>query len=210
MKKKRLLFYGGCHGSILASIFSRFAVSADQLLIHSILNYELIRNDTPFPIELLSEFDYLIYNPIINSANHRTDDLEKHAQNYDIKLVSYPWLQWNGYFVAPEHIKLYGLMWGYPKILELGKQCKDVDELAKNVETLFCPEEVFSSLNSSFERLWQYEQGIKISDFIQEEYRDRRLFNTPDHPTTFCYQYVANKIAEEIGVRLSANFQNLN
>jgi len=47
---------------------------------------------------------------------------------------------------------------------------------------------------------------ITISKFVSDNYRSKRLFLTPDHPSVHVYKYVAKEIANRIGVELDKSF----
>jgi hypothetical protein len=51
---------------------------------------------------------------------------------------------------------------------------------------------------------------IKVSDYIRQNYRDRLLFYSMNHPTLFVIQYVAEKIKDELSFgEINYNFDGL-
>ena len=55
----RILFYGGCHASILSGLLTKHSQSA-EVKAEVLTNFELIRLGDPFPFEKLCEYDAVV------------------------------------------------------------------------------------------------------------------------------------------------------
>src|SRR3569623_1621761 len=91
----RVLFYGGCHSTVLRALFARHAAAEHEF--EAIENYKIIAAGEPFPYERAATFDAVVYSPIRNKDDWNTSLLAERLPS-TVKLLSFPRLQWNGYF----------------------------------------------------------------------------------------------------------------
>jgi len=163
-------------------------------------NYELIGSGTPFPFDRLTSLDAVVYSPIRNKGEWNTSILQEKCDALGVRTVSYPWLQWNGYFPdvgdapAPHH-------WTYNRLAQMAQSGATLDEmrdLARDPDG-FDP---INYLEYAFKALSEHESDLdfQIGEFIRRHYQEHRLFWTPDHPTLALYAHVQKRIAQQLGI----------
>jgi len=190
-----VLFYGGCHAYVLKNTFNAFAPNGHSF--DCLINFDLIRANEPFPWAKMKNFDAIVFSPI-QHEDYKTELLKKFCDDHGIKHIAYPWMQWNGYFPAVKKGDfLGGVSWQYPDLY---------GPKAKPPEKRF----ILDNLDQSDEILRNFEKrhdvDVVISYFVRNNYRKRRLFLTPDHPTAFMYRYLVREIAEKLGIKLDASY----
>jgi hypothetical protein len=198
----KVLFYGGCHAVALEGMFRAAATGWHRF--DSLQNFVLINAGTPFPYERLRDFDAVVYSPVRNKDQWNTAHLVDRCKALRIETVSFPWLQWNGYF--PDVMELSGQaphIWSYRRFVELAAQGWTDAQLLADARS----REAFNPLpyrDWSFSTLEEHEAEVDlpISGFIRDNFQARRLLWTPNHPTLALYRFVMAGIAERLGLKL--------
>ncbi|WP_276121285.1 hypothetical protein [Pararhizobium qamdonense] len=190
----KILFYGGCHAAVLKRIFEQWAggLHAYELLT----NYEMIAAGSPFPYDHVSSFDVIIFSPITNKDEYNTENLVQFCREKRIDTVSFPWLQWNGYFPSAEKRNLFSRnYWYIPASMSIDNNSKSL---------------VLDKMAITTERLIEHERScntdVRVSAFIAEYYKEVPLFLTPDHPTNILYRFVAREISKRLEIPLKHDF----
>jgi hypothetical protein len=195
----RVFFYGGCHAPVLETLFRASAAGPHRF--SSLQNFELINAGTPFPYERLTDYDAVVYSPIRNKGEWNTVHLQERCDALRIPTVRFPWLQWNGYFPDVTQIDRPPHLWGYQRLIDRAGEGASFSELLAEARQGFDP---VAYAQYSFDRLEESEADvdIPISGFIREQYRQQRLFLTPNHPALPLYLYVQKQIASRLGIPL--------
>jgi hypothetical protein len=197
-----VLIYGGCHAVALRDLFRSNAPGSHHF--DCLQNYELINSGTPFPYERLPQYDAVVYSPVRNKGEWNTDLLKARCDAIGVKTVSFPWLQFNGYFPDVTDAGVPPHLWTYQYFKHHAAAGQGLDELRT---AAFAPETLnpFGYLDYAFSALAEHEGGLDISigSFVRDNFRKRRLFWTPNHPTLVLYEYVQREIASRLGIALS-------
>lgn len=189
-----VLFYGGCHAYVLKNTFKAFA--SEDHNFDCLINFDLIRSGKPFPWNKALEYDAIVFSPI-KHVDYPTEKLIKFCDKHGIRHISYPWMQWNGYF--PDVKKgdfLNGISWMYPNMHEDDGGLSP-DRIKENFETS-------NALLSKFES--HHQTDISIYRFVRENFREKRLFLTPDHPTAFLYKHLVRRVADRLDIDLDLSY----
>lgn len=208
-KPRKILFYGGCHAVALYRIFNQFA--AVPAVFDSLLNYQLIAEKKPFPLDRLKSFDTLVLSPILNKKNYNTHDLVKMCQDMGIKTVVYPWLQWNGYFpYATKGPFFTADSWYFGGLPNFDKYAT-LEEFQRAAGEAYANNAALQDhVKATTEHLKAHELAggcdISIVDFILKNYRSKRLFLTPDHPAKPFYDFFVREVSVRINVPVSDSF----
>lgn len=209
-RKKRILFYGGCHAATFKGIFARNCPDPDYAF-DCIVNFELIASRAPFPYERLKDYEYVVFSPIENKEDYNTEKLLSACREEGIRTIVYPWLQWNGYF---PYIRkgpfLTTLSWQHGLFPGFGA-LEDFDAFADAMSSALSDSNALdANLLATTERLRAQETrtgcDITVSDYILGNYARRRLFLTPDHPSKILYDYLAAELSGRLGVPLRESF----
>lgn len=201
----KALIYGGCHAGILANNLGQFAKGDHRF--DSLRNYELIDRREPFPYDRLRDYDAVVYSPIRNKGEWNTSHLLERCAKLGLQVISYPWLQWNGYFTnVTKPTDLLPHVWCLEGLLDLLASDASVETLRQEVEAgqrFSGAAQAYSDY--SFEELRRNEADcdIQIAPFVAANFQRVRLFATPDHPTSALYAYVCREIAARLGIRIS-------
>lgn len=217
----KLLIYGGCHAEAFKRILDKYALSAVEADI--IKNYKLIGTRKPFPYESLRNYDCILFNPILNQGEYNTTYIEEYCKARGIRFFKYPWLQWGGYWPTPMK-RTWGVNreWGLFHLKELAERCAQQFQFC-SAEQQFDVyyESLFQGLNfrglmeqeveKTTRLLQQREQegrvDFPISSFILENFRQKPLFLTPDHPSTELYKFVVRHVGSALNLRLDPSFE---
>lgn len=200
----RVLFYGGCHAGVMHQVFARHCQEPGFIGTY-IVNYQLIDKAADFPYHILSNFDAIVYSPILNKGPFNTSFLEERCDAIGLKRVSYPWLQWAGYHTGAE--KRPPVDWMYPAFVRARREHATFASFkAWALNDATTPEAVHAYLDHTTRHLREHEDrgapDIRVSDYILDNYRAKRLFVTPDHPSTELYKHVFRSVAEKLGVTM--------
>lgn len=208
---KKILIYAGCHGKIISDFLSL----DKNINISFIQNWEYIRDGIPFPLSELKKCDVFIYSPIYNKDNYNTDKILNEISDFHIKSISFPWLQWNGYF--PFYKQHGGLIsnnsyqWWYCSFLkELALKTSSFQDFCyKSLSDDLIDHETIKNLaNDSLNRLSTEGESdslccFNLSNLIRSSYTEEQLFLIPDHPSNLIYQKIFYILAHILNIKLS-------
>jgi hypothetical protein len=206
----KILFYGGCHASALARVFRRHG--RNVTLVEHLTNFMLIRKQQPVPYDYISRFDWVVFSPIMNKAQWNTSHLEEFCRTKNIRYLKYPWLQWNGYFpgVVRSDTPWYA-GWIHGKLVQQAPDFTDFETFREYVvhgDAL--ASDAKANIQTTTRELRNRETAacvdFPIADFIEQNYRYRRLFLIPDHPSSELYKYLVPLMAERMGVSIDESF----
>lgn len=174
--------------------------------------HRLVEKDVPEVINKIKAADLLIYQPIFSSPA-RPETLSSEflisKTKYGAHKISFPSIYFNGYFPHLDSFKGYvnelNLVHDYfiAYSCSIGFTEKETIELIQK-ENLY-PKDlslrlVKQSLKNLKNRETQFHIDIKLSDFIEDNYRHIKLFNTFNHPNKDIFRYTAESIMREIGI----------
>lgn len=178
---------------------------------NSLTNYQLIRKNIPVPYADFEKYDVIVFNPIRNKESYNTIHLEEYLTAKGVKYLKYPWIQWNGYFPNYSNISIgnwYQGWWpnNYKSFFyddsELSSSGECTESSAKSESA------VLESFNETTLRLTKNEHDcdLKLANFILKNYRELRLFLTPNHPSSHIYKYLSSEIASLLGLTIDSAF----
>lgn len=204
----RVLFYGGCHGAALRRIFERFGDGLTH--VDHLTNFQLIRKNLPVPYEQFTAFDVVVFSPIRNKADYNTVHLEEYLSSKGVRFIKFPWLQWEGYFPGMSRVSFPWYSGWWPTALEAaGEQFPTFEEFRAAVyDGSVLHQEALRHFDLTTQKLRIAEEDcdVRVVDFILENFRNRRMFLTPDHAGVELYKHVASQIAQKIGCTLDPAF----
>jgi hypothetical protein len=204
----RILFYGGCHASALRRIFEEFGKDVEE--VAHLTNFRLIRDRIAVPYEDFTKFDWVIFNPILNKEAYNTSHLEDFLKTHGVKFLKYPWLQWEGYFPKFEKAIFPWYTGWWPANLDaLPGAGDDFDRFREAVfagDALIEQAQEHLEMTNRFLRRLEANVDLPVSDYVLANYRQRRLFRTPDHPATPLYQHLVRMIESATGCRVDESF----
>ncbi|KAA2211312.1 hypothetical protein F0Q34_20700 [Pseudoroseomonas oryzae] len=208
---KRVLFYGACHASIFASVFSRWG-TRDDFVYDYATNWRMVLDGTPFPYDAVSQWDTIVFSPIENKEGYETWRVVEACKANGVRSICYPHLHWRGYFPKISKGRFFaGDEWHFPEIAESASASRSYEEFVRQVSELHT-DAVAIQLNAeeSTRHLELQEKtnqtAFRISDYIRSEYRNQRLFMTPGHPTQVLYAEAIRRLNEHLGHPLDPSY----
>ena len=214
----RVLFYGGCHAQVLRQMFATFAEGEHDY--QQLTNFTLIAAGQPFPYDMLPGFEWVVFSPIVNQPGYETAMLPERCRDLGVRSISFPWLQWNGYF--PGIVKGVSPFaadeWHYPHLIEQARRATSLQAFERRVYEGFRdaaegePDSagwVRAAVTETSEHLERLERDcavdLPISGFIAAWRYRVRLFLTPDHPSIALYRVIAADLARHLGIALDGS-----
>lgn len=203
----RLLIYGGCHALILKRLVDELGDSP-RTRVDLLINYDLVASNQPFNYDMLKNYDALIYSPIQNKGIYNTSYLDEACASSGVQAIRFPWLEWHGYAMSADKGQFWGHHgWHFPDLIALGRDFEDEQSFARTAIHEFPSAQTIRHLfDVTTQRLAAQEIEtdchVRVSGFIGENFRRRRLFLTPDHPTAELYRCVVEQIEALLGRRL--------
>lgn len=178
----------------------------------SLINYQLIDSAKDFPYDILQNYDAVVYSPILNKGVFNTSFLEERCDALGIKRVSYPWLQWGGYYPGAE--KRPHVDWAYADLIRARRGHSSFAGFKDwALSQWLSADEIRARFEQTTRHLREHEErsgtDVRVCDFIMDTHRARQLFVTPDHPSVELYRYVFKEICDRLGVALDPAFNAL-
>lgn len=202
-----IVFYGNCQCHVLSNIFNSI-IDKTKYNIKDVSNYKLIKNNDILPEEVFKNADVLIYQPLNGHGKLDSDYIISNIISKNCITVSFPYLYFLGYF--PDYIDLEDekLPYQYKGINDIIEKNKNVSK-GDLLDIIFnimkggyvSGNEIIDKFNYSINKLKEKEEkcDLKYSQFIIDNYKDKKLFHSPNHPSNV----VLNKLFNDIIIKLN-------
>jgi hypothetical protein len=221
---KKCLVYGNCQSSVVRLYLhqhSEFAAHYELLDINPV--HLLEEKDVSYLESIVRAIDLFIYQPVSSSYRgipQLSTDYLKSLLKPTSQTISFPVAYFIGYNPEIYYLRIRdesgeiirkddGSVPQSPyayhdkNILTLFSEGKGVDTTARTIkqEDFYAPDYVVIKLEETLSNLRLREQTIdlKISDFIEENFRKFRLFHVFNHPATWLIAYVTDLILKAQG-----------
>ncbi|GJE61746.1 WcbI family polysaccharide biosynthesis putative acetyltransferase [Methylobacterium trifolii] len=207
----RLLVYGGCHALIIKRLIDELGPQGRHE-VDLLINFQVVASGKPFPYERLRDYDAVIYSPIQNKGDYNTVFLDAACAEAGVSTIRFPWLEWHGHAPGADKGRFWGHHgWYFPDLIDLSRQFWDLDAFSRHARAEFPSEDgirqVFAySTRKLIAQEEHFDCEVRVSDFILDGFRDRRMFLIPDHPTLLLYRHVVEAIERLVGTRLVASW----
>ncbi len=205
MDNKNILIYSNCQGKPIMVLLKR---CFPHNKIEHIPAHTYIKEKKILPGDLFRNCDIFIYQPIDEKyGQYSTDFILKNYVNEKAEKVSFPYIYFQGYFPsfakntdngsAPFQNMICRKM---AAISQTGKSAKEICD-ALSAEDLFSRQKIEDTVEHTIKLLKEKERktDIKISGFIEKNFRRTDLFSTPKHPTEYVMTDCVNQILMKLG-----------
>lgn len=220
--------YGNCQAVALAKIMSVYEDFIKEYSFVRLKPVHRIGLDEIHSLKknLISTLDLVLAQPIsdeFRGGGFGTKEIL--TENKYAKKILFPSMQFYGYFVgmrnlkfkknvlAQEYIKQKtGInlndLFHYDFILRSyldNTSVEEVNNLFFSIDLYnkeFLNNELLKTINHLKIKEQEYDVDIKISGYIESNFRYRRLFYTPRHPTAELFVYVASEIVTYLGNKI--------
>jgi len=196
---KNIVIYSNCQSNGIRSCLS-YVIDSN---FYEIANYDYIQNKKELPIEILKNADVFIYQPTKakhgiystdpevkgNICSHLNPKCIKIAFPYIYNHAFWPFVPEDGHYKGGEPIT---------KLKKGGHSLEKITKMFLNGEIDF---EYNKRFNKCMDILREHEKlcDVKVSDFIDKNARNVKLFLTQNHPTTIVFIHCANQILKILG-----------
>ena len=215
--KKKCLFYGNCQVIFyLHNILKNNNIFNEQYdttiyVNHDRDNFTVLRN---INVEDLQNCDVIIFQPLDdNHGVYSTNNILKFVKDTCIK-ISFPYIYssfiYSTYFESASERWTIGTLinCGWRNIIKLILLNATLEEILikfDNNEIDFYFEE---RRNICIDTLQKKEEkcNIKVSEFILNNYRNKRLFVTQNHLTDFFNIFIANNVLQLLNLNIILNY----
>lgn len=207
---KNFVIYGNCQSGALLKTLNKnklFQNKYNNLPLRAVQT--LTDSDTNDVVEKFRNSDLVIYQSI--SDKYRYPELSSNkllkTTHDNAVLISFVSLYFNGYFPhldvfnGKKHILNlvhdYIIMLSYVK----GMKHKEILDLM-NDEKLYSKEIALSKVSEGIDSLKNREKEttLKIADYIEENYKNIKLFNQFNHPKGIIFDKLANQIFDILNI----------
>ena len=232
---KKYTIYANCQGQALAKILNSsksFSSQYQYIKIKQVQNID--PNELNKLIEeVIPEVDLFIYQPVSEKYNNNL----KYSSKYIVKQlkkacrrISFPSCYFRGYYPELRVVKnennrsidirfkvngesLLSILVHDVNIIKGFVEKKSIEEIKNNFinEDFYDKSFLDKTLNQTLLALESRENDldidVKISSFIKDNFRTKRLFHTFNHPTNVLFKYIAERILEFLSIE--SNFKYL-
>ena len=219
MDKKNILFCTNCQGHAISKYLLTCPIFEKNYNVDNIENWILLKDqDKSKYLDKLKICDIFIYQPLKKKHGELSTETENGLKTYlkpDCKLISFPYIYnsalWPFYHHVSDGEEFYPGLSGFRihnESILLGLvenfNLQQIINLYDNDNINF---NYLNNYNYTIDYLKKNEENvnIKVSNFIEENIKKKRLFFTKDHPTSFILIYCANKILEILNINYIIN-----
>jgi hypothetical protein len=207
MPKLKSLFIGNCQNNGLKTFLSYSQEFNDTFETKWYANWQLIENQSSIPMKDVQEADLFVYQPLKPEHGCYSTD---------------PTIEGSiGYYVNDKCIKIthpYVFSSAFWPIVQAGKNQnrwfgnESIDKLLNSgldkngILDLFYKNKIDWEYKKRFEgsiKILKNKESItdmKISDFIEKNFKNQLLFLIPQHPTSIIFLNLANQVLEKLNM----------
>ena len=206
---KRVVIYGNCHTTVIKEMLNSVPEFRNQYTITDTPPIQDIKNPTYLYSDIFTNCDIFIHQSIWEKNRYGKEFSSKSLISrlkpgceviaipnvYHMPLCFFP-----NYSPAPEFLNRQGGTVFFRDLVidELYSRNCSVKEIVKEYdrENLFPKHDLENRYLQFINKVRKREQDwdIKVSDFIDENKSEQRLFYDPNHPTNYFLAYVANEL----------------
>ena len=217
--KKNILFCTNCQGDAIYSYLKTCIEFNELYNVDYIENWILLKTiDKTKYIEKLRICDILIYQPLKAKHNELSTETENGLKNYlkeNCMLISFPYIYNSAFWPFFHHVSNEDEFHPYLSIRQirnyevlsvlLVKYNKDEINDMYNKDLINFQYKVNFENSIKILKDNELNTNIKVSGYILENYKDKRLFFLKDHPSKYILIYCANKILEILNINYIIN-----
>ena len=214
MEKKNILFCTNCQGHAISQYLLTCPFFYQSYNIYHIDNWILLKehNKNKY-LDKLKICDIFIYQPLKKKHGDLSTETENGLKIYlkhDCKLISFPYIYncalWPFFHHVSDNEEFYPGLSGkriYNKsiLLDLFKN-NNLEKILSLYDNDKIDFKFLDNYKYTINYLKKNEENvtIKISNYIEQNIRTKRLFFTKDHPSSYILIYCANKILEILNI----------
>lgn len=196
--KKQIVCFGNCQASQIGNLLNLFVY--DKYEIINYFNYKDNINHKDI-INSIIKADVVIYQPLSNKYEGLShENIQKIAQENNTKTITFPYIYNNGIY-SLEFGSIQAIH-GKEIILNLYKEGKTIHAILEDYlhhKIDFRLKERFAnSLSIMKER--EKDLDIQLCNFIESNYKDKKLFHCYNHPTNIVFFEILRRIQQILSI----------
>ena len=210
MTKLKALFIGNCQNGGLRDFLSYSQEFSNTFETKWYANWQLIENQSCIPMKDVQEADLFVYQPLRPEHGcYSTDPTIEGSIGYYVNdnciKLTHPYIFSSSFWpiVQAGQGKNSNRWFGSDPINKLLVAGLDANQILN----LFYKNQIDWEYNKRFEESIQILKNkesitdIKISDFIEKNFKNQLLFLIPQHPTSVIFLNLANQVLEKLNMK---------
>ena len=210
MSKLKALFIGNCQNGGLRDFLSYSKEFCDTFETKWYANWQLIENQSCIPMKDVQEADLFVYQPLRPEHGcYSTDPTIEGSIGYYVNdnciKLTHPYIFSSSFWpiVQAGQGKNSNRWFGSDPINKLLVVGLDANQILN----LFYKNQIDWEYNKRYEESIQILKNkesitdIKISDFIEKNFKNQLLFLIPQHPTSVIFLNLANQVLEKLNMK---------
>jgi hypothetical protein len=206
--KKKILFCTNCQGNAIYLYLKNCIEFEDLYDVEWIENWIMLKSgDKQKYLEKLKICDIFIYQPLKIKHGELSTETENGLKSYlkkECKLISFPYIYSSAFWPFFHHVSQEDEF--YPGLSGQRITNKEIitDLIKKENRKMLYERYEKNNIDFKFKERFdnsikllknnEEKTDIKVSDYILQHYKNKRLFLTKDHPTKYIIIYCANEI----------------
>lgn len=200
---KKIIIFGNCQASQVERILSA-SLPASEFEISFFANNTRTgeRRSNSEVIAAIRDCDVLIYQPLSRAHAELSDDTIRKMTKPNCVSISFPYIFNSGICSlchAPQSgTRNYGLIFGEEIILGQMKAGKTKEEVLHDYRSGTIDFHVVSRFSESLAKMKDREVStdIKLTGFIEQNYKQKKLFLTHNHPSNIVLREIIRHVAD--------------
>lgn len=208
MKKLNSLFIGNCQSSTLMNLLNRSNEFKNTFDTKWYANWQLIKDQSSIPIEDIKNADLVIYQPLgeVHGCYSTDPNIEGSIGSYirpDAIKITHAYIYSSVFWPLVKQKQDNGLWWGNEVIDKLKNNGISNSQILDLYHKNEIDWEYQKRFNESLSILKTRESitDIKVSDYIENNYKNEILFLIPQHPTSKVFLNLANKVLKKLNMQ---------
>lgn len=208
MSKLKALFIGNCQTSGLKTFLSHSLQFSDTFESKWYANWQLVKNKSSIPMKDVQEADLFVYQPLrpeygCYSTDPTIEGSIGHYVNEKCIKITHPYVFSSSLWPIVQAGKNQNRWFGNESIDKLLNNGLDKGEILD----LFYNNKIDWEYKKRFEHSIQILKNkesitdIKISNFIEKNFKNQLLFLIPQHPTSIIFLNLSNQILEKLNMK---------
>lgn len=220
-QKPLCLIYGNCQ---LSFVYEYLKANFPHKYEYQIVtNYLVTEGVLLFPVDLATQADLFIYQPLQGHGVNDTDYIINNYLKKTCRQISSPYLYFLGYFpdfaqdprnedtMSPK--MPFGIFpYGSQRLMDLIAQGNNAAQIIERSygDDFIQKEQIFEKLYKSLSILRDKERhtDIKLADFIEMNYQKHQLFFSVNHPTNYLLEEFIRQILTHMHLSIKAIKKN--
>jgi Polysaccharide biosynthesis enzyme WcbI len=221
---KKCLVYGNCQAMAIKSFLSKHPDFVSMYEISEVKPVHLLTQEDVLTLEkTIAEIDLFIHQPVSDDykgIHQLSSRYIKSQLKSSCKVLSFPVAYFTGYHPEITYLKDRNkivVSKPFPfhdlNILKLYAEGKSIDRTIEEIEgeAFYSAEYLQNNLSKTLDNLEVRESNLDVilSKFIRENFREKLLFHTFNHPSSIVLEYLLNSILDLLNIHRDKGFFEL-